>query len=110
MTLAEVGEPWSDVAQRKASGGCAVLAAIAAADAICCMRLGRRSRDKYHHAAERLLREVTPEGPALAKDLASVLGEKDTMQYGTGLVNAERHLRLLRAARRLVESAVTIAN
>jgi len=56
-----------------------------------------------------LLRRVTPEGGRLATDLDTVLADKDAMQYGTALVTASRHLRLLRAARRLVQAARTIA-
>lgn len=109
LALAEVGEPWTTPAERKASGGCAVLAGIASADAICCARLGRRSRSQDHRAAADLLRRVTPEGEQLAKDLDIVLADKDAMQYGTALVTATRHLRLLRAARRLVAAARAIA-
>ena len=82
LALAEVGEPWTTPAERKASGGCAVLAGIASADAICCARLGRRSRSQDHRAAADLLRRVTPEGEQLAKDLDIVLADKDAMQYG----------------------------
>jgi hypothetical protein len=110
LALAEMGTPWSTVAERKASGGCAVLAGIAAADAICCRRLGRRSRDEDHRAAVDLLRRVAPEGIPLARDLDAVLAEKDAMQYGTALVSAERHLRLLRAVRRLVRASQEIAD
>lgn len=108
LALAEVATPWADAAERKASGACAVLAAIAAADAVCCRRLGRRSRDQDHRAAVDLLKRVVPEGAALAKDLDMVLADKDVMQYGVALVTAERHLRLMRAARRLVAAAETI--
>lgn len=110
LALAEMGAPWSTAAERKASGGCAVLAGIAAADGMCCRRLGRRSRDQDHRAAVDLLRRITPEGAVLAKDLDVVLSDKDTMQYGTALVTADRHLRLMRAARRLVQAAQTITD
>lgn len=110
LALAEMGTPWSTAAERKASGGCAVLAGIAAADAMCCQRLGRRSRDQDHRAAVDLLRRITPEGAVLAKDLDVVLSNKDTMQYGTALVTADRHLRLMRATRRLVQAVQTIAD
>ena len=109
LALAEVGEPWPTAVERKASGSCAVLAGIAAADAICCQRLGRRSRGQDHRTAADLLRRVTPEGEHLGKDLDTVLADKDAMQYGTALVTATRHLRLLRATRRLVHAARAIA-
>lgn len=38
----------------------------------------------------------------------TVLADKDAMQYGVALVTAERHLRLMRAARRLVAAAQII--
>ncbi len=109
LALAELGDPWSTPAERKASGGCAVLAGIAAADAVCCGRLGRRSRGQDHRAALDLLRRVEPDGGQLAKDLETVLADQDVMQSGTALVTASRHRRLLRAVRRLVEAARAVA-
>lgn len=109
LTLAEVGAPWPTVAQRKASGGCAVLAGIAAADAVCCRRLGLRSREQDHRAAVALIKRVMPEGVDLAKDLEAIIAEKDVMQYGIALVTPDRHLRLLRASARLVAAATKIA-
>lgn len=91
-----------------ASGSSAVLAAIAASDAICCRRLKQRSADTDHAAAVELLRQVTPEGTELAKALSVAIKLKTAMQYGTELVTESEHTRLMRAAERLVRTARTI--
>jgi len=105
LQLAELDEPWESNAKRKASGACAVLAAIAAADGICCARVGRRSRGKDHRQAVSLLSQVEPGGDNLARDLETALAVKDLVHYGTSLLSAERHQSLLRAVRRLVKAA-----
>lgn len=109
LELAEVGVPWASDGERKASGGCGVLAAIAAADAICCARLGRRSRGQDHGQATALLELVEPDGKSLSRDLETALAAKDLVHYGTALLSAERHLSLLRSARRLVAAAADAA-
>ncbi len=110
MQLAEIGEPWDQGAQRKASGACAVLAAIAAADAICCAHMGKRSRGQDHRETLALLEQVEPDGEAHARDLEVALAAKDLVQYGTNLFSPARHQSLLRAARRLVRVASAAAS
>lgn len=105
LTLAEIGHPWPTTAARKASGAAAVLAAIAAADAICCLRLGERSRDADHRAAAGLLATVHPEGPDLAKSLRIALDAKDPMHYATDYLTPDRHTAVRRAATTLVTAA-----
>ena len=105
LALAEIGEPWPTAAARKASGAAAVLAAIAAADAICCQRLGQRPRDADHRAAVRLISTVHPEGTDLAKSLRIALDAKDPMHYATDYLSPERHTSVLRAATTLVITA-----
>jgi hypothetical protein len=105
LTLAEIGQPWLTTAARKASGAAAVLAAIAAADAICCLRLGQRSRDADHRAAVSLLATVMPEGPDLAKALRIALDAKDPMHYATDYLTPDRHTAVLRAATTLATAA-----
>ena len=90
---------------RNVAAGNAVLAAIAAADALCCLRLGRHARGQAHQEATALLKTVRPDGPALAKDLATVLGVKDAAHYGTVFVSATVLQSTLRATTRLVEAA-----
>lgn len=53
-----------------AAAGNAVLAAIAASDAICCLRIGRYYAGEDHRSATKLLEQVRPNGRDLAKDLA----------------------------------------
>jgi hypothetical protein len=105
MALAEIGDPWPSAAARKASGAAAVLAAIAAADAICCVRLGQRSRDADHRAAVGLIAAVHPEGAGLARALRIALEAKDPMHYASDYLSPERHTSVLRAATVLVTTA-----
>lgn len=74
----------------------------AASDAVCCARLGRRSRSQDHHDAERLLAEIVPGGRAAAKDLRRLLDLKDAAQYGVMHVSATELRSALRRARSLV--------
>ena len=90
---------------RNVAAGNAVLAAIAAADALCCLRLGRYARGQAHQEATALLKTVRPDGAALAKDLATVLGVKDAAHYGTVFVSPTVLRSTLRAATRLVAAA-----
>jgi hypothetical protein len=108
LALAEIYRPGEGSAARKASGSSAVLAAIAAADAVCCGRVKRRSAHTDHAAAVELLRQVSPEGPELAKALSVAIKLKTAMQYGTDNVSESEHTRLMRAAERLVRAAQTI--
>ena len=90
---------------RNVAAGNAVLAAIAASDALTCLRLGRHSRGQGHQEATALLRTVRPDGAALARDLATAVGIKDAAHYGSVLVTATALTSVLRATVRLVEAA-----
>lgn len=90
---------------RNVAAGNAVLAAIAATDALCCLRLGRQSRGQSHRDAVALLHTVQPKGAHLARDLTTVLGVKDAAHYGTTFLGAGTLKNILRAATRLVEAA-----
>jgi hypothetical protein len=92
---------------RNVAAGNAVLAAIAASDALTCLRLGRHSRGQAHQEATALLRTIRPDGPRLARDLSTVLGLKDAAHYGSVFVSATTLRTTLRAAVRLVEAAET---
>jgi hypothetical protein len=92
---------------RNVAAGNAVLAAIAASDAMTCLRLGRHSRGQAHQEATTLLRMIRPDGPKLAKDLSTALGVKDAAHYGSVFVSAATLRTTLRAATRLVEAAET---
>lgn len=91
----------ADAANNVAAGN-AVLAGIAAADALCCVRLGKRSRAQDHHAAVTMLEQVNA---GLAKDLATVLAIKDLAHYGESFLGDTRLTSTLRAASRLVTAA-----
>lgn len=98
-----------DVARNVAAGN-AVLAAVAASDAICCFRVGRRSRGDDHRSAISLLRKVRPDGEKLANDLETALGVKDLAHYGERLLGAARLKASLRAASRLVDAAERVTS
>lgn len=96
----------SDDEARNVAAGNAVLAGIAASDAICCIRLGNDPvLGQAHHAAADLLRTVQPGGRTLATALATVLAVKDPSHYGESFVSQNRLRTTLRAATRLVEAA-----
>jgi hypothetical protein len=89
------------------SAGLAVLAGIAASDAICCARLKPRHRGDDHRSAAVLLAEATPNGKALAQTLTRLLDVKDAAHYGVNLVNRRRAKDAVKWAGRLVEAART---
>lgn len=64
------------------AAGLAVLAGIAASDAICGIRLGRLHRSEDHRRAADLLRTATPDGAKLATILGRLLSLKDAAHYG----------------------------
>jgi hypothetical protein len=59
----------------------AVLAGIAASDAVCCARLGKRHRGPDHRGADDLVASVEPGGPEMARDLKRLLQRKDDAHY-----------------------------
>lgn len=80
----------------------AVLAGIDAADAACCAALGRRARGQNHDEAVALVRTITPNGEAMARDLGRLLALKDDAQYGVLIVSSERARSSVSWARRLL--------
>lgn len=99
-----------DEANASVAASLSVLAGIAAGDAACCARLGRRSRSQDHHDAERLLTEIVPGGRGAAKDLRRLLDLKDTAQYGIMHVSATELRSAMRRARALLGFATQAAN
>lgn len=79
-----------------------VHAGIAAADVICCARLGRHHSGEDHQAAVRLLR-AADEGQDVT--LGRLLAVKAPAGYGHRLISAEDRLRARRAAQTLVRRA-----
>jgi hypothetical protein len=87
------------------AAGLAVLAGIAASDAICCARLRLRHRGDNHRDAAYLLRQATPDGGELAKLLLRLLDLKDEAHYGVMVVASRKARDALRWATQLVERA-----
>ena len=83
----------------------AILAGIAASDAICGMRLGRVHRGDDHRGAVDLLRTATPDGPKLATTLGRLLSLKDAAHYGVPVVAPGKASEARRWAAQLVERA-----
>lgn len=81
----------------------AVHAGIAAADVICCARLGRHSSSGTHSDAVRLL-ETTVDRE-ISKDLAVLLGMKNVSGYSARSTTSTDRLKAQRAAERIVEAA-----
>ena len=91
-------------AARNARAGNAILAGIAAADAMCCIRLGERSTSSDHSDAVLLLKKVNP---LMAQKLATLLGIKSISHYGETFIGIETLKSSLRAMDQLVEAAIT---
>ncbi|MBA3250634.1 MAG: hypothetical protein H0T66_10105 [Geodermatophilaceae bacterium] len=98
-----------------ARAGTAVLAAIAASDAICCALLHQRARGQDHREAIALL-EIARWGPGdkdiktdrarrASRALAEALGIKDQAHYGIEVIGAGQVKRAMRAAQLLVDAA-----
>ncbi len=79
-----------------------VHAGIAAADVICCARLGEHASGESHWQARDLLGQVNKR---LADDLGTLLGVKTKAGYDHRPVSEEDRRRSARAAARLVEAA-----
>jgi hypothetical protein len=87
------------------SVGLAVLAAIAASDAACCVTLGESSRSEDHRDASDLLRLIAPGGEQAAKDFERLVGFKDTAHYGFLHLSVTSRTSALRRAKALVRFA-----
>ena len=79
-----------------------VHAGIAAADVICCAKLGVHSNSENHNAAVSLLAKVNDK---LAKNLETLLNMKTRSGYGSVLTAATEQKRAGRAATFLVRAA-----
>lgn len=100
------------------AAGLAVLAAIAASDALCCRLLGERSRGQDHREAIELLSTVRfgdgdeterkRRASSMAQYLATALDLKDQSHYGVSLLELPQVRRLLRAASHLVAAAESV--
>ncbi|MBT2517669.1 hypothetical protein J7E29_09515 [Streptomyces sp. ISL-90] len=88
-------------------GSLAVLAGIAAGDAICGATLGRRAAGENHAEAVALLRLSEP-GKRLAPALSRLIDSKTEVQYAATILTEARARDLLKAAHRLVDGMDTI--
>jgi hypothetical protein len=88
------------------TAGLAVLAGIAASDAICARRLGRIHRGDDHRAAAALLEQAVPDGAKLAATFRRLIGLKDEAHYGVLVVASRKARDAVRWARQLVDRAV----
>lgn len=84
--------------------GNAVLAAIAAADAICCATTGERYRGGDHRRAADHLQQVAGD-TALASTLRDLVDLKDASHDGVRDVQLSRGRTAVRKARQLIEEA-----
>lgn len=82
--------------------GVAVLAGIAAADAICAAALGERYSGADHEVAVEVLSRVDAK---LGKQLRDLVTLKATSHYGFGLLTASQRKAALRCATALVANA-----
>jgi hypothetical protein len=87
------------------AAGLAVLAGIAAADAICGVRLGRIHRGEDHRSAQNLLGTATADGAKLAIQLGRLLSLKDSEHYGAQVVSSRNASDAIKWASHLVERA-----
>lgn len=87
------------------AAGLAVLAGIAASDAICCAHLRQRHRGDNHRDAADLLATATPDGKRLASTFLRLLDVKDASHYGIELVEGKRARDAVNWASRLAQRA-----
>jgi hypothetical protein len=84
--------------------GLAVLAGIAAGDAVCAAALGERYSGSDHAAAATLLKRVDAD---LASKLKTLVDLKPGAHYGTSLLSDRQRKSALRAAAELVDAAIS---
>lgn len=105
--VAELDPLSADGPTRSAAVSNAVLAGIAAADTICCRRLGRHSAADDHQQALALLEEAGDVGKAARGHLETLLSIKNKAQYEEVDPTVTEAKRAIRAMRSLLELAAT---
>jgi len=90
-------------AARNVAVGNAVLAGIAASDALCCWHLGERSSSSSHSDAVALLAKLDKK---LAKHLSILIGDKTASHYGEKFIGIDTLKSCLRAMDQLVAWAM----
>ncbi|MHB8312361.1 MAG: hypothetical protein ACYDD0_03540, partial [Candidatus Dormibacteria bacterium] len=99
LVLQDFGGAYANVAAANA-----VLAGIAAADAICCDLVGMRFRGSDHRAAVEFLEQVTGDR-SLAATLRALIDLKDAAEYGSDTLGKSGAQRALRKSGQLVAAA-----
>ncbi|MGH8984414.1 MAG: hypothetical protein ACRDY6_11145 [Acidimicrobiia bacterium] len=94
------GTAWPNVA-----ASIAVLAGIAASDAVCCARAGRRSAGDSHDEATKLLRAALPKERHRLVHLGRLLAVKTPAQYGGRPISARKAMTAIEQAAELVDAA-----
>lgn len=98
--IRELADEESDVADAYVT--LCVHAGIAAADVICCSRLGEYAQGEKHNDAVGLLRKADPE---VSMHLSALLSLKTKSGYSHAPVTADEVKRATRAAEALIEGA-----
>ncbi len=83
----------------------AVLAGIAASNAMCCARVGRHAVGDDHQAAITLVGTIGPEGREAAKAPTALLSVKHKAQYQTSAVGKADATGAVRRAQSLIAAA-----
>lgn len=97
-----------ELALPQVSASLAVLSGIASSDAVCCARLGRRSRGQNHREAITLLESVPDASRVMAQDLRRLLDLKDGAHYSSIMVTLAAARDAVHRARRLHDAAVSL--
>jgi hypothetical protein len=105
LETAELHVASNSQAERKVSGSNAILAGIAAADAICGLILGERSSGEDHTQAVTLLTQAVRPAKKAPNSLRRLLSEKTPVQYGVQPVSLADVAQLLKWARDVVDEA-----
>ena len=87
------------------TAGLAVLAGVAAADAICARRLGLIHRGADHRDAAALLEQAVPDGAKLAATFRRLIDLKDEAHYGVFIVASRKARDAVRWAGQLADRA-----
>ena len=101
--ITEFSDEIGDEAVSTVVSSLAVLAGIAAADAICGVTLKQRSSSDDHAEAVRMLATISPRGKDYARDLRRLVAAKSGVQYSPRLVSPAVARDLTKYARRLVD-------
>ncbi|MGL4744735.1 MAG: hypothetical protein ACRCYX_12735 [Dermatophilaceae bacterium] len=86
----------------------AVLAGIAAADAICGLKLKKWSRGQDHAQAVSLLEDVSLRDRTLPAKFRRLLADKDAAHYSSSLITVEKARGMVRRAAALLAEADTL--